>query len=44
MILQGVTPSTSDAPITQADQRAELRRAAEGFEAIMIRQMLEIPY
>lgn len=42
MILQGVTPSTSDAPITQADQRAELRRAAEGFEAIMIRQMLEL--
>lgn len=33
-----VTPARSAAPLTP--ERAELRKAAEGFEAIMVRKML----
>jgi len=37
-VIGPVTPARSAAPLTA--ERAELRKAAEGFEAIMVRKML----
>lgn len=36
-----VTPARPAAPAALTPEQAELRKAAEGFEAIMVRKMLE---
>lgn len=41
MIISRALPSAGSPEATISPERAELRKAAEGFEAIMLRRMLE---